>query len=88
MEHNWFFPPHDGIRLDDLAGQIGATLEDQTTADRIIRSVSPVYQGARGRYMLHVVAAAIAPNWIPARLQRSFATRRLRPSYPLIFQFC
>ena len=24
MENNWFFPPHDGIRLSDLADQIGA----------------------------------------------------------------
>ncbi|OJF93195.1 UDP-3-O-(3-hydroxymyristoyl)glucosamine N-acyltransferase [Rhizobium sp. 58] len=44
MEQNWFFPPHDGICLDMLADQIGATLEDQTVADRVVRSVSPVYR--------------------------------------------
>jgi hypothetical protein len=28
MEQNWFFPPHQGIRLGDLANQIGAELLD------------------------------------------------------------
>ena len=54
MEHNWFFPPHGGIRLSDLAGAIGATLENQDVADRLVRSVSPVYRAKEGDvcYML------------------------------------
>ncbi|KQS88394.1 MULTISPECIES: UDP-3-O-(3-hydroxymyristoyl)glucosamine N-acyltransferase [unclassified Rhizobium] len=54
MENNWFFPPHDGVRLSDLADQIGASLEDKMLADRLARSVSPVYRAKEGDicYML------------------------------------
>lgn len=54
MEYNWFFPPHEGVRLSDLADQIGATLEDKSSADRLARSVAPVYRAKEGDicYML------------------------------------
>lgn len=54
MEQNWFFPPHEGIRLGDLADRIGAELSDATVADRAIRSVAPVYRAKPGDicYML------------------------------------
>lgn len=54
MEYNWFFPPHEGVRLSDLADRIGATLEDKTSADRLARSVAPVYRATEGDicYML------------------------------------
>ncbi|MDX3929678.1 MAG: UDP-3-O-(3-hydroxymyristoyl)glucosamine N-acyltransferase [Shinella sp.] len=54
MEHNWFFPPHDGIRLGDLAARLGAELSDQSAADRLVRDVSPVYRAKEGDlcYML------------------------------------
>lgn len=54
MEQNWFFPPHDGIRLSDLADAIGASLENPEAADRLVRSVSPVYRAKEGDvcYML------------------------------------
>ncbi|MXN45894.1 UDP-3-O-(3-hydroxymyristoyl)glucosamine N-acyltransferase [Shinella kummerowiae] len=48
MEHNWFFPPHDGIRLGDLAIALGAELMDAVHADRIVRSVSPVNRAKSG----------------------------------------
>lgn len=48
MEHNWFFPPHDGIRLGDLAVALGAELADAAHADRIVRSVSPVGRAKAG----------------------------------------
>ncbi|MGB3813980.1 MAG: UDP-3-O-(3-hydroxymyristoyl)glucosamine N-acyltransferase [Shinella sp.] len=48
MEHNWFFPPHDGIRLGDLAVALGAELADAAHADRIVRSVSPVNRAKDG----------------------------------------
>ncbi len=48
MEHNWFFPPHDGIRLGDLAAKLGAELADAAHADRIVRSVSPVGRAKEG----------------------------------------
>ena len=44
MENNWFFPPHDGIRLSDLADQIGAILQAPELSDRIVRSVAPTYR--------------------------------------------
>jgi UDP-3-O-[3-hydroxymyristoyl] glucosamine N-acyltransferase len=55
MEYNWFFPPHEGVRLSDLADQIGATLEDKSSADRLVRSVAPVYRAGEQDvcYMLH-----------------------------------
>ncbi|MDQ0320173.1 UDP-3-O-[3-hydroxymyristoyl] glucosamine N-acyltransferase [Pararhizobium capsulatum DSM 1112] len=54
MEQNWFFPPHGGIRLSDLADAIGATLENVDAEDRLVRSVSPVYRAQEGDvcYML------------------------------------
>jgi len=54
MEYNWFFPPHEGVRLTDLADLIGATLEDKSSADRLVRSVAPVYRAKEGDicYML------------------------------------
>ncbi|NVD41228.1 UDP-3-O-(3-hydroxymyristoyl)glucosamine N-acyltransferase [Ensifer sp. HO-A22] len=54
MEQNWFFPPHKGIRLGDLANQIGTELSDGAVADRAIHSVAPVYRAKPGDicYML------------------------------------
>ena len=48
MEHNWFFPPHDGIRLGDLAVKLGAELVDAAHADRTVRAVSPVARAKDG----------------------------------------
>jgi len=48
MEHNWFFPPHDGIRLGDLAAALGAELADAEQADRVVRNVSPVSRAKDG----------------------------------------
>lgn len=48
MEHNWFFPPHDGVRLGDLAVVLGAELADDAHADRIVRTVSPVSRAKSG----------------------------------------
>ncbi|MET0748328.1 MAG: UDP-3-O-(3-hydroxymyristoyl)glucosamine N-acyltransferase [Rhizobium sp.] len=48
MEHNRFFPPHDGVSLLQLANHLGAEVADQASADRIIRSVAPVYRAVEG----------------------------------------
>jgi UDP-3-O-[3-hydroxymyristoyl] glucosamine N-acyltransferase len=42
MEYNNFFPPHEGMRLQDIADRLGAELSDQSANDRMIRSVAPV----------------------------------------------
>ncbi|MCF3639076.1 UDP-3-O-(3-hydroxymyristoyl)glucosamine N-acyltransferase [Rhizobium sp. TRM95111] len=54
MEHNWFFPPHDGVRLGDLAAQLGAELRHEADAGRLIHNVAPVYRAREGDlcYML------------------------------------
>ncbi|HUH50265.1 MAG TPA: UDP-3-O-(3-hydroxymyristoyl)glucosamine N-acyltransferase [Mycoplana sp.] len=54
MEQNWFFPPHDGVRLGDLANTLGAELSDPSAAARIVRNVAPVYRAKDGDicYML------------------------------------
>lgn len=54
MEQNWFFPPHQGIRLGDLADRIGAELSDASVADHPIHGVAPVYRAKAGDvcYML------------------------------------
>ncbi|MCZ4430512.1 UDP-3-O-(3-hydroxymyristoyl)glucosamine N-acyltransferase [Agrobacterium sp. SOY23] len=44
MEYNAFFPPHEGLRLKDIADRFGAELSDETAGERIIRSVAPVYR--------------------------------------------
>lgn len=48
MEHNWFFPPRDGVRLDDLATRLGAELSDDGAAAKVVRNVSPVYRAKDG----------------------------------------
>ena len=48
MDHNHFFPPHEGVTLASLAEQIGAELLDKTQGERIIRSVSPVARAKEG----------------------------------------
>jgi UDP-3-O-[3-hydroxymyristoyl] glucosamine N-acyltransferase len=42
MEYNVFFPPHNGMRLLDIATLLGAELSDKAAADRLVRSVAPV----------------------------------------------
>ncbi len=44
MEYNDFFPPHDGMRLKDIADLLGAELSDEAAGDRVVRSISPVYR--------------------------------------------
>jgi len=44
MEYNDFFPPHDGVSLRELATHLGAELLDVNAADRLVRSVAPVYR--------------------------------------------
>ena len=44
MEYNAFFPPHEGLRLKDIADRFGAELSDGAAGERIVRSVSPVYR--------------------------------------------
>ncbi|MDO9415418.1 UDP-3-O-(3-hydroxymyristoyl)glucosamine N-acyltransferase [Pararhizobium sp.] len=48
MEKNVFFPPHDGVRLGELASLLGAELVDTAQADRLVRSVSPVARARDG----------------------------------------
>jgi UDP-3-O-[3-hydroxymyristoyl] glucosamine N-acyltransferase len=49
MDHNIFFPPHDGVSLRELAAHLGAELLDATAGDRMIRSVSPVGRAQEGQ---------------------------------------
>ncbi|MFK0383093.1 UDP-3-O-(3-hydroxymyristoyl)glucosamine N-acyltransferase [Agrobacterium sp. NPDC090273] len=44
MEYNGFFPPHEGMRLKDIADRLGAELSDEAAGERIVRSVAPVYR--------------------------------------------
>ena len=48
MEHDYFFPPHEGIGLKQLADLIGAELEDDTFANTRIHTVSPVSRAKPG----------------------------------------
>jgi UDP-3-O-[3-hydroxymyristoyl] glucosamine N-acyltransferase len=43
-----FFPPHNGVRLDEMAVALGAELTDKRFADRIVRAVAPVYRAKAG----------------------------------------
>jgi UDP-3-O-[3-hydroxymyristoyl] glucosamine N-acyltransferase len=43
-----FFPPHEGMRLAEFAGSLDLRLADPATANRIVRSVSPIYRGVEG----------------------------------------
>lgn len=42
MEYNNFFPPHEGMRLKDIADRLGAELSNPAAADHLVRSVAPV----------------------------------------------
>ena len=43
-----FFPPHEGMRLAEFAESLDLRLADPTEANRIVRSVSPIYRGVEG----------------------------------------
>lgn len=43
-----FFPPHVGMRLADFAASLDLRLADPVDADRLVRSVSPIYRGVEG----------------------------------------
>lgn len=42
MDYNAFFPPHEGLRLKDIAVRLGAELSDEAFAGRLVRSIAPV----------------------------------------------
>jgi UDP-3-O-[3-hydroxymyristoyl] glucosamine N-acyltransferase len=48
MEHNHFFPSHDGVSLRALAEHLGAELADEAFADRLVKSVAPVHRAGEG----------------------------------------
>lgn len=48
MEHNCFFPPHDGVSLRKLAEYLGAEVADEAHADIVVRSVAPVHRAVEG----------------------------------------
>ena len=48
MEQNTFFPPHEGVRLIELAQFLGAELGNSAHGDVIIRSVSPIARAQAG----------------------------------------
>jgi UDP-3-O-[3-hydroxymyristoyl] glucosamine N-acyltransferase len=48
MDHNRFFPPHDGVSIKTLASHLGAEVADTTHADRLIHAVAPVYRAVEG----------------------------------------
>jgi UDP-3-O-[3-hydroxymyristoyl] glucosamine N-acyltransferase len=49
MDHNTFYPPHDGVSLRELAAHLGAELLDASAGDRMIRSVAPVGRAGEGQ---------------------------------------
>lgn len=48
MTHSEFFPPHGGMRLDELAAALNLRLVDSTAAEKQVRGVSPVYRAKDG----------------------------------------
>lgn len=48
MQHEYFYPPQDGIPLSLLAARIGAELLDPAAGEKVIRGVSPVYRAKPG----------------------------------------
>ncbi len=42
MDYNAFFPPHEGLRLKEIAVRLGAELSDEAFGDRLVRSIAPV----------------------------------------------
>lgn len=48
MTHSEFFPPHEGMRLGDLAATLNLHLANEDAADLLIRAVSPIYRAKQG----------------------------------------
>jgi UDP-3-O-[3-hydroxymyristoyl] glucosamine N-acyltransferase len=48
MTHSEFFPPHGGLRLDDLAATLNLRLSDASAAARTVHAVAPVYRAKAG----------------------------------------
>jgi UDP-3-O-[3-hydroxymyristoyl] glucosamine N-acyltransferase len=44
MKTQEFFPPHEGMRLEDLAAALGGRLVRDISSDKPIRAVAPVYR--------------------------------------------
>ncbi|MFB2604278.1 LpxD N-terminal domain-containing protein, partial [Rhizobium phaseoli] len=48
MEQNYFFLPHEGLKLAELAGFLGAELANPDHADVIVHSVAPINRAQAG----------------------------------------
>jgi UDP-3-O-[3-hydroxymyristoyl] glucosamine N-acyltransferase len=48
MTHSEFFPPHGGLRLDELAAALDLRLVNEDAAGEVISAVSPVYRAKKG----------------------------------------
>lgn len=48
MTHSEFFPPHGGMRLDELAAALNLRVVDPAVAGRQVRGVSPIYRAKNG----------------------------------------
>ncbi|WP_411035461.1 UDP-3-O-(3-hydroxymyristoyl)glucosamine N-acyltransferase [Shinella sp. BYT-45] len=81
MEHNWFFPPHDGIRLGDLAVSLGAELADAAHADRVVRSVSPVNRAKDGD-LCYILSRKMSAELETSEATAILCDRTLAPLVP------
>ncbi|MET3774932.1 UDP-3-O-[3-hydroxymyristoyl] glucosamine N-acyltransferase [Rhizobium alvei] len=54
MTHSEFFPPHEGVRLEDFAAKLGLQLLNPEAVDLLVCDVAPVYRAKEGDvcYML------------------------------------
>lgn len=48
MTHSEFFPPHGGLRLDELSAALDLRLLDDSAAGHTVCAVSPVYRAKKG----------------------------------------
>jgi UDP-3-O-[3-hydroxymyristoyl] glucosamine N-acyltransferase len=48
MTQSDFFPPHKGLRLDELAAALGLRLRDDNAGSQVVRAVAPVYRAKVG----------------------------------------
>ncbi|WP_099866531.1 UDP-3-O-(3-hydroxymyristoyl)glucosamine N-acyltransferase [Pararhizobium haloflavum] len=85
MDKANFYPPHPGIALGELAGEIGAELQDDAHAARLIHGLAPLTRAGEGELAFinsrrHVAelgtlacAAVICPSSLASSVPKSVA---------------
>jgi UDP-3-O-[3-hydroxymyristoyl] glucosamine N-acyltransferase len=81
MEQNGFFPPHEGVKLADLAQYLGAELGNAGHAGVIVRSVAPIHR-ARAGDLCYILSKKSSDELATCEASAVICTPALAPLIP------